>query len=100
MEDPSTLTCVSVIPKLGEKYLKVEILDATGLTVAGYIGQGDTDGDGVGNLYGDFCGAHAAPIAMQAAAPVGVSFYPGACEDGTPSTPTTGTVKVTFYKKV
>ena len=32
----------------------------------------------------------------DAAAPVRVSFYPGACEDGSPSLPTTGTIKVTF----
>lgn len=95
--DPSTQECIEIPLQLGEKYIKVEMTDATGQPVAGFIGQGDTDGDGINNLYGDFCGAHEKPLAMESAsAPVRISFYNGTCSDGTPSMVTTGTIKVTF----
>ncbi len=98
--DPTNFECIEVAPAAGEKFVKVEITDATGGAVAGFISQGDIDGDGVGDGYGEYCRGHANPIPLQAAAPVRVSFYPGTCEDGTPSTPTTGTIKITFYKKI
>jgi hypothetical protein len=95
--DASNLECFEFPLQAGETYIKVEVTDATGTSLAGSISQGDTDGDGVGNLYGSFCGAHEEAIPMEdAAAPVRVSFYLGACEDGSPSLPTTGTIKVTF----
>ena len=97
LSDPTTLECIEIPLNLGEKYVKVEIIDTLGQKVAGYISQGDTDGDGVGNLYGDFCGAHEAPIEMLSeSAPVRVSFYNGTCGDGTPSIATAGNIKVTF----
>jgi hypothetical protein len=98
--DPTTQECIEIAPALEERYIKVEIDDATGMSVAGYISQGDTDGDGIGDLYGDFCGAHEEPIALQAVgAPVRISFYNGTCADGTPSVATTGTITVTFSNK-
>lgn len=95
--DPTTQTCIEIPLQLGEKYIKVSIADATGQKVAGYIGQGDTDGDGISNLYGDFCGEHPEPIALESAsAPVRISFYNGATADCAPSISTTGTITVTL----
>ena len=95
--DPTTQTCIEIPLQLGEKYIKVSIADATGQQVAGYIGQGDTDGDGISNLYGDFCGEHPEPIALESAsAPVRISFYNGATADCAPSISTTGTITVTL----
>ena len=94
--DPTTQTCIEFPLQLGEKYVKVEITDASGGSVAGSVSQGDTDGDGIGNLYGQFCTAHPEPIAMESPSnALRVSFYAGGSPDCV-STPTTGTIKVTF----
>lgn len=97
--DPSTQSCIE-FPVLSsdETYIKVEMTDTSTTKIAGFISQGDVDGDGIGDLYGDFCGGHEAPIPLEGGtAPVRVSFYAGVCTDGaTPSFPTTGTIKVTF----
>ena len=96
--DPTTQECIEIPLQLGEKYIKISITDAAGQKVAGFISQGDTDGDGVGNLYGDFCGAHPEPIALESeSAPVRVSFYNGTCADGsTPSFVTQGMITAVF----
>lgn len=99
MTEPGSGECIEVpIVSAKEKYIKVEIADALPSTVAGYISQGDVDGDGISDLYGDFCGAHEAPIKLEGGtAPVRISFYPGTCQDGSGvSLPTTGTITVTF----
>lgn len=78
-------------------YVKVEVTDASGQNAGGFISQGDTDGDTVADGYGTFCGAHPAPVALTTpGAELGVSLYPGVCEDGSPSVVTTGTIKLTF----
>ena len=82
-----------------ETYFKIEIIDDSGQKVAGYIGQGDVNGDGLNNdLYGNFCGAHPEPIPLAAPGSpiVGIYAYSGTCEDGTPSVMTTGTIKITL----
>ncbi len=95
--DPTSQECIEIPLQLGEAYIKVEIDDAAGQTVAGYISQGDTDGDGISDLYGDFCGAHPEPIELlSTSAPVRVSFYNGAKTDCAPSLATTGTITATF----
>jgi hypothetical protein len=98
--DPSQpFHCVDAIPSSTQaKFIKVEVTDATGQKAGGYLSQGDTDGDGFGNLYGEFCGAHEASIPMEAkGSAVQISLYAGTCVDGSgPSVVTTGTVKVTF----
>ena len=97
LADPTTQQCIEVPLEAGDKYIKVEITDASGQNVAGYISQGDTDGDGISDLYGEFCGAHPEPIALtSSAAPVRISFYNGVCADNSPAIATTGTIKVTF----
>ncbi len=90
-------TCIETpVLDASETFVKVEIQDASGLMAPGFISQGDLDGDGIGDLYGPFCGAHEAPVALENTSPVRVSFYTGTCADGTPGTTTMGTIIVTF----
>jgi hypothetical protein len=90
-------SCKEVPLQAGETYIKVEVADSTGTTVPGFISQGDTDGDGISDGYGEFCGAHAEPVALtDAAAPVGISMYPGTCTTPSGGIPTTGTITVTL----
>lgn len=96
LADPASQQCIEVPLQVGETFIKVELTDATGLPVMGYISQGDTDGDGIGNLYGDFCGAHAEAIPMESTNPVRISFYNGVNPDCLPSAATTGSIKVTL----
>ncbi|HWL66154.1 MAG TPA: hypothetical protein VNP73_09295 [Actinomycetota bacterium] len=98
MTSPGSLECIEIPPMPGEKYVKVEVKDAVPLTPAGFISQGDVDGDGIADGYGEFCGAHAEPVFLEGGmTPVRVSFYPGVCSNaGGASFPTTGTIVATF----
>lgn len=94
-------TCKTIVPPgAGFSYIKVEIQDATGLTVGGFLAQQDADGDGLQDGYGTFCGGHSEFIPLEVpGTSVGISLYPGSCDNaGTPapSTPTTGTIVATF----
>lgn len=84
-----------------ERYVKVEVTDASGQKVAGFIAQGDLDGDGISDGYGDFCGAHPAPVALQNPGDaLTVYAFNGLCTDlNTPSVMTTGTIKLTFSSR-
>ena len=95
----NNIGCVEFPTTAKDKYIKIEVTDQSGQKAGGYISQGDTDGDGVGNLFGEFCGAHTAPVAITPGVPVKVSLYNGTCSDGSQSTVTTGTVKATFTVK-
>lgn len=93
----TNIGCVIFTTTAKAKYAKVTVVDSSGNKVGGFVSQGDVDGDGIGDGFGSFCGAHTAPVAITAGADLEVNFYPGVCDDGaTPSTPTTGEVKVTF----
>ena len=96
--EPGSAECIEIAPAPNERYISIEIKDALPTTVAGFISQGDVDGDGINDLYGDFCGAHTEPVELQGgAALVRVSFYPGVCSNaGGVSLPTTGTIVATF----
>ena len=97
--EPGSGECIEVpVEKASETYIKVEIADAIPTTIAGFISQGDVDGDGISDLYGDFCGGHPEFIPLEGGtAPVRISFYPGVCADASGvSLPTTGTITVTF----
>lgn len=91
--------CVEFPTTAKDKFVMIEVTDASGQKAGGYVSQGDTNGDGVGDLFGDFCGAHAGPVAITPGIPLKVSLYNGTCADGSPSTVTTGTVKATFTVK-
>jgi hypothetical protein len=90
--------CVETPTGAEDLYVKITVTDASGQKVAGSISQGDTDGDGVSNIYGQFCGE--TPEALPLAAPgvpLRVTAYAGTCADGsTPSIMTNGTIKITF----
>ena len=91
--------CLEFVPKASEKFVRVTMTDATGMKVSGELSQGDTDGDGFADVYGEFCGGHKKAIPLQGSAPVKVFYFPGTCGDGTPSLPTTGTITVQFAPK-
>lgn len=93
--------CKEIIPPAGNfPYIKIEIKDSSGLTVGGFLAQQDNDGDGIQDGYGTFCGAHAESVPLEVpGTTVGISLYPGACDNGgspAPSAPTTGTIVATF----
>lgn len=98
--DPTLpFACINIIPPGAEyTYVKIEVKDATGLSAGGFISQQDTDGDGLNDGYGEFCGAHEAAVALEIpGALLGVSLYPGFCSDASgPSIVTTGTIVATF----
>ena len=98
MTEPGSGECIE-FPVLSnsEKYVKVEVLDTLPVGPAGFISQGDVDGDGIADGYGTFCRDQEEPVKLEGGTtPVRVSFYPGTCADGTHSFPTTGTIRVTF----
>lgn len=98
MTEPGSGQCIEVpVLSAKEKYVKVEVLDTLPVGPAGFISQGDVDGDGIADGYGTFCRGHEDFIPLEGGTtPVRISFYPGVCADGTPSFPTTGTIRVTF----
>ncbi|MFN2588421.1 MAG: hypothetical protein ABR613_09950 [Actinomycetota bacterium] len=90
-------TCVNIPLQAGEAYVKIEVKDASGQKSFGFLSQGDTDGDGIGNLYGDFCGAHPEPIEMLSqSVPLQISIYNGARGDCVPSIATSGMITATL----
>lgn len=90
--------CKTVPVQAGERFVKIEVKDSSGTTVPGFISQGDVDGDGISDGYGQFCGAHAKAVALNdESTPVGISMYPGTCSDVSGGgIPTTGTIVATF----
>lgn len=99
LEGAPIASCLTAIPADARagKYVKVEVADASGQKVAGFLSQGDADGDGLSEGFGDFCGATPEPVALlKPGEPVDISLAAGACEDGTPSLVTQGTVTLTF----
>jgi hypothetical protein len=98
--DPTQpFACHEIIPPSAAlKFVKIEVIDASGQKAGGFISQGDTDGDGIGDGYGQFCGAHTESVPLTVpGAVVGVSLYAGVCSDASgPSVVTTGTVRATF----
>ena len=93
--------CVDFPVQDTEAYASIELVDASGLPVAGAIAQ-DVDGDGIGDIFASVCGKTESPIAITPGLPltvavgagvvVDVDVPPGAC----PSAATSGTIKVVF----
>lgn len=90
----------SEVPTAAEElYMKIEVTDQSGQAVAGFISQGDLDGNGINDDgYASFCGAHEefVPVEAPGTPIIGIYAYNGTCPDGTPSIMTTGTIKVTL----
>ena len=58
--------CKEIIPPGTQfTHIKIEIKDATGQTVGGFISQQDKDGDGLSDGYGTFCGAHTESVPLE-----------------------------------
>ena len=95
----ANIGCVEFPTTKKDKTVQVTITDSSGQKVGGFLSQGDTNGDGVGDGFGTFCGGHPGPVPITPGVPLEVSFYAGTCEDGSPSTPTTGKVKAVFATK-
>ena len=95
----TNIGCVTFATSKKDKFVKIAVTDASGQKVGGFISQGDKDGDGIGDGFGTFCGAHTAPVAIDAGVPVKVSFYAGVCEDGSDSVVTQGKVTATFTNR-
>ena len=93
--------CYEVKTTAKEKYIKVTFKDSSGLNVAGFIGQGDLNGNGISDDgYAPFCGGH--PTSQGIAAPgTPILIYAsgGACADGSPAAMTTGSVKIELSSK-
>ncbi|MFN2526809.1 MAG: hypothetical protein ABR505_11200 [Actinomycetota bacterium] len=85
-----------------ERYIKIEVTDASGQKVWGFISQGDLNGNNVNDDgYANFCGAHPLPVPLaDPGAPIiGIYAFSGACEDGSMSVMTTGTIKISLSAK-
>jgi hypothetical protein len=90
-------SCVNIPLQAGEAFVKIEVKDTAGQKAFGFLSQGDTDGDGIGNLYGDFCGAHPEPIEMLSqSVPLQISLYNGARGNCVPSVVTRGVLTATL----
>lgn len=95
----ATNSCAAIPTGADDKFVKIEVKDATGLPVAFTLGQ-DTDPDTLGTetQYGIFCGTTGdEPIAVEAAGVELLSFvwaFGGAECPG--AVATTGTVVATF----
>lgn len=99
VEGGGTCFTMPITPK--EKYVKVTFEDASGQNVAGFIGQGDLDGNGVNDDgYAPFCGGHATSQAIAApGSPIMIYASGGACADFSPAFMTTGTMTIAVSAK-
>ena len=91
----ATNSCGRALPAAGEKYVKVEIDDATGTPVSFSLGQ-DSDPEALGTEtdLGEFCGTTDTFIALQDASEVVV--FPWMLGPTCGAVATTGTVTFTF----
>ena len=86
------LGCAQFDVPPGYKYAKVEIVDATGANVKAVVPA---------VVYGEVCGATTHPLRIEGLDQVTFVIVAGLCsDDETPSTPTSGTVRVTMARSV
>lgn len=89
----------------GERSVSVMVLDDTERTIAGAVVQWVKDSQtgqasfGHATTYEKFCGRTAAPVEVDPGITVQVILQKGACEDSTPSAPTTGEIVVDFHRR-
>ena len=84
------------LPK--EKYVSLTIADEVADNVRAMVGQ-DIDGDGVDDEITEICNTTEAPIKITPGIPLTVWTQEGTCADGSPSTPTSGTIEAMFMTK-
>jgi hypothetical protein len=93
----------------GERYVSVSLVDEGEGDVAGSVSQwvmdkwyGDEGGTGAGTghavTYVSFCNRTESPVKLKKKIEVEIMVVTGTCEDGTPSTPTNGSITLDFFK--
>lgn len=93
-QETNGIGCVKFLPRRGERFIHVEVRDASGMAVYAYVNQ-DSTNDGVSDIDGAICGRTQFPLRIVPQVPVRVfvlptyTMCPGAFA-------THGTVEATF----
>ena len=88
--------CVRVTPRKGERFVYVEIADASGTPTQGFVNQ-DWNGDGSSDTDGLICGRTEEPIRVKPEVPIHI-YVIAHLSDCPESYGTTGTVTAVFGK--
>ena len=88
--------CVRVTPRKGERFVYVEIADASGTATQGFVNQ-DWNGDGSSDIDGLICGRTEEPIRVKPEVPIHI-YVLAHLPDCPDSYGTTGTVTTVFGK--
>ena len=89
------LGCVRIVPRARDRFVHVEISDATGTATYAYVNQ-DADGDGYSDIDGAICGRTESPLQVVPGVPIHVfvlAQWVPYCADGVG---TQGTVTALF----
>lgn len=89
-----TVGCVQVMPEKGERFIHVQIADASGTATQGYVNQ-DSNGDGSSDVDGLFCGSTEFPLKIVPKVPITI-YVLAHLSDCPDSVGTTGTMTATF----
>ena len=90
--------CVRITPQKGERFVHVEINDASGTPTQGFVNQ-DSNGDGSSDIDGLICGRTEDPLKVVPEVPINI-FVLAHLSDCPDSAGTTGTVTATFGKRM
>ena len=89
----------------GEKAISVMVLDDLEGEVSAVVAQWVTDVEAGGASYGHaatyraFCTSTDAPVRVDPELEVQILLQKGTCDDGTPSTPTSGDIVIDFHRR-
>jgi hypothetical protein len=92
-------------PRHNEKAVSVMLLDDNERPVAGIVAQyvydGGNENVGLGSAvtHAKFCGRTEKPVKVDPDLYVQIHVVKGACNDGTPSAPTSGDIVVDFHRR-
>jgi hypothetical protein len=71
----NSVGCVVLTPEGNERFIHVEVKDASGMAVYAYVNQ-DADGDGYSDIDGPICGQTDYPLRITPRVPVRVFILP------------------------
>lgn len=92
--------CVDFTSRSTERFVTIEIADDNAQHVHAWVRQ-DTDGDlEPDGEWAEICDRTEWPVRIRSGAVVNVMLVTGDCRRGGQSTPTSGTVKVTFHTEI
>lgn len=91
MNGHSNVGCLTFSTRYGERYVDIEITDASGLPVPAWVGH-----EGVPGVGGEICGVTEKPIRIVPGLTLDVWIYPTIVDPLCPGTGTTGTVRAVF----